>query len=143
MDAAAVSLERLREGYLKHKQGEEFVSNEEIEDYETRFHEAINDDLNMPVAMSIVWEVVKANKKSKRLAELLKQFDTVMGLNIEENKQEKKTEEIPQEIKDILEQRKQARESKAWKTSDALRDRLKELGFSVRDSKDGQTVEKI
>ena len=143
MDAAAVSLERLREGYQKHKQGEEFVSNEEIADYETRFHEAINDDLNMPVAMSIVWEVVKANKKSKRLAELLKQFDTVMGLNIEENKQEKKTEEIPEEIKDILEQRKQARESKDWKTSDELRDRLKELGFSVRDSKDGQTVEKI
>ncbi|HIU51087.1 MAG TPA: cysteine--tRNA ligase, partial [Candidatus Merdicola faecigallinarum] len=60
-----------------------------------------------------------------------------------ENKQEKKTEEIPEEIKDILEQRKQARESKDWKTSDELRDRLKELGFSVRDSKDGQTVEKI
>ena len=57
MDAAKVALGRLREGYLKHKEGTEEVSQEEINALKNRFLEAINDDLNMPVAMSVVWEV--------------------------------------------------------------------------------------
>ena len=71
MDAAKIALNRLREGYLKHSQGNEDVTNEQIEDYEKRFLEAINDDLNMPVAMSIVWEIIRNPKKSKKLQNLL------------------------------------------------------------------------
>ena len=98
--------------------------------------------MNMPMAMSIVWDVVKNPNKSKKLAELLLDFDKVMGLKITEPIF-KKEEEIPEEIAQIVEKRKQARANKDWATSDALRDELKEKGYNVKDSKDGMTIEKI
>ena len=82
MEAAKVALNRLREGYLKHSEGNEEISDEEIKNYEKRFLDAINDDLNMPVAMSIVWEIVRNPKKSKKLKELLLKFDEVLGLDL-------------------------------------------------------------
>ena len=82
MDSAKVALNRLREGYLRHSEGNEYVSDDEIKNYEERFLEAINDDLNMPVAMSVVWDVVKNPKKSQKLKELLLKFDEVLGLDL-------------------------------------------------------------
>ena len=71
MDAAKVALNRLREGYLKHSEGLEDVSDDVIKEYEERFLEAINDDLNMPVAMSVVWDIIKNPVKSKKLQKTL------------------------------------------------------------------------
>ncbi len=136
------ALARLKEGYAKHKEGLDDIDDTQVEEYRKKFHEAINDDMNMPMAMSIVWDVVKNPNKSKKLAELLLDFDKVMGLKITEPIF-KKEEEIPEEIAQIVEKRKQARANKDWATSDALRDELKEKGYNVKDSKDGMTIEKI
>lgn len=136
------ALARLKEGYAKHKEGLDNIDDTQVEEYRKKFHEAINDDMNMPMAMSIVWDVVKNPNKSKKLAELLLDFDKVMGLKITEPIF-KKEEEIPEEIAQIVEKRKQARANKDWATSDALRDELKEKGYNIKDSKDGMTIEKI
>ena len=93
----------------------------------------------MPVAMSVVWEVAKRTEKSKKLAELLKKFDRVLGIKIDEYKEEK----IPEDIKELLTKRAEARKNKDWTESDKLRDLIKEKGYIVKDSKEGQTVEKI
>ena len=140
IDAASKSLERLKEGYKKHLLGEEQVNKEVVDEFENRFHKAINDDLNMPLAMGVVWEVIRYEKKSKQLADLLLKFDTVLGLKINE---EDAKEQIPEEITNLLEQRSKAREEKNWAESDRLRDLIKEKGYIVKDSKDGATVEKI
>ena len=113
---------------------------EAIKAYEEKFHKAINDDLNMPMAMSIVWDVVKYPKKSKKISELLKKFDTVLGLNID---QMDKIEELPEEVKILIEQRKQARLEKNWQKSDELRDEINKMGYMIKDSKDGMKIEKI
>ena len=140
MDASAKSYERLKDGYQKHLEGKDDVAQEVIDEFENRFHMAINDDLNMPLAMSVVWEVVRYEQKSKKLADLLLKFDTVMGLQIDK-KTEK--EEIPEEILELVEQRKLARQEKDYAKSDEIRDALKEKGYEVKDTKDGMTVEKI
>ena len=140
IDAASKSLERLKEGYKKHLTGEDNINKEIVDGFEKRFHEAINDDLNMPLAMGVVWEVIRYEKKSKQLADLLLKFDTVLGLKIDEENQK---EEIPEEITNLLEQRQKAREDKHWAESDKLRDLIKEKGYLVKDGKDGATVEKI
>lgn len=140
------ALNRLREGFLKHQEGTIDVSNEKIKEYEDKFLETINDDLNMPAAMGIVWEVVRNQEKSKQYAELLLKFDQVLGLDLENSKQyleEAKKLELPEEIAELLEKRKQARENKDWAMSDQIRDELKEKGYSVKDTKEGMTVEKI
>ena len=139
MDAAKVALNRLKEGYKRHLVGEEIVEESFIKEFETRFLEAINDDLNMPQALSVIWDVVKYEKKSKLLAELLLKFDTVLGLNID--KEEKI--DLPEKIKNIVEERKQARLNKDWNKSDELRDKLMSLGYTVKDTKDGMEVNKI
>ena len=139
IDAAAKSLERLKNGYQTHKNGNDIVEDEKIKDLEKRFHEAINDDLNMPLAMGVVWEAVRYEKKSTKIAELLLKFDTVLGLKIDEEQKAKKLE-IPEEILKLVEKRKQAREEKNWEESDRLRDLIKEKGYEVKDTKDGMQV---
>lgn len=140
MDAAKVALNRLREGYLKHCEGTEDISDEEIKSYEQRFLEAINDDLNMPVAMSVVWEVIKNPRKSKKLQDLLLKFDEVLGFNLKEYKEEKL--ELPEDVKVLVLQRNEARKNKNWIESDRIRDILIEKGYSVKDSKEGTILEK-
>lgn len=142
LESSQNALNRLREGYQKHSEGNKVIDESIIENYKNRFLEAINDDLNMPVAMSVVWDVVKNPEKSKQFAKLLLEFDKVLGVDIEKS-EDKKEIELPQEIKDLLEQRKQARENKDWALSDKIRDELKEKGYMVKDTKEGMTIEKI
>ena len=143
-EAAQVALNRLREGYLKHLNGNDDVDDNVINEFEHRFHEAINDDLNMPMAMGIVWEVVKYSKKSKKIAKLLLKFDEVLGLQLDKVDNNNKSEEVlPKEIIDLVELRKKARLEKSWSVSDRLRVGLKSKGYNVIDSKDGMDIQKV
>lgn len=139
IEAASTALTRLRDGYQKHLEGTADVDDTIISEIENKFHKAINDDLNMPLAMSAVWEAVKYQDKSPKIAKLLEKFDTVLGLKIIE----KREEEIPQEILELVEQRKIARNEKNWTESDRLRDLIAQKGYSVKDTKDGAEVSKI
>ena len=142
--SAQKSLNRLREGYLKQLEGTQKVEKEELEQYKNRFIDAVNDDLNMPLAMGIVWEVIRNEKKSKDFADLLLEFDKILGLDIENSKkylEEQKTIELPEEITALLEERKTARENKNWAESDRIRDLLAQKGYIVKDTKDGQVIE--
>ena len=141
MDANAKALEKLREGYQKHLQGKEDVEDEVVTNFEEEFHKAINDDLNMPLAMSVVWDVIKYPKKSIKLAELLKKFDGVMALSIDKEIK-KKDYEIPEEIIKIAKEREKARKNKDWTKSDELRDLISKKGFLIKDLQNGYKIEK-
>ena len=140
--AAQISLDRLRELTLSHKGVDTKIDKQKLGDFENRFKNALNDDLNMPASLAVAFEVAKEHEKSNDYYLLLKKFDTVLSLNIDLKKQEEKIK-IPEEIKDILQERKEARDKKDFKTSDILRDKLKSLGYIVIDSKEGQKIEKI
>ena len=139
MDSAKTALKRLKDGYESNVNGVDDVDNSVILEFKESFLEAINDDLNMPQALSVVWDVIRYEKKSPKIAELLKNFDEVLGLNIDK----KEEVEIPDEIVNILEERKEARINRDYAKSDELRDKLKELGYIVKDTKDGQKIEKV
>ncbi len=145
MEATSKSLNRLRNGYKTHIEGKEKLDEEDrkrLEEIEHNFHEAINDDMNMPLAMSYVWEAVRYNKKSPEVADLLLKFDTVLGLKVDKEPEQEEIE-IPQEVLDLMKQRKQARQEKNWTESDRLRDLIKEKGYEVKDTKDGMDISKI
>lgn len=141
LESAKISLNRLKEGYLKHAEGIEDIEDSLIKVYENRFLEAINDDLNMPVALSIVWEIIKNPVKSKKLKDLLIKFDNILGFNlndytgVEEN-------DYSDEIIELINLRNKARENKNWVESDRIRDVLIEKGYKVKDGKDGTILEK-
>lgn len=139
IEAASKSLERLKNSYQTNLKGEDELTSEDanaLNTIENNFHKAINDDLNMPLAMSFVWEAARFEKKSPKVANLLKQFDTVLGIKIDQIN----IKQIPQEIIELVEQRKIARENKDWNKSDELRDIILEKGYIVKDTKDGMEV---
>ena len=141
IEASQKALDRLREAYQIHLNGKDDVLDSSIEDYMNRFKEALNDDLNFSSALAVVWEAAKNSLKSPKIAKLLKEFDEVLSLNVD--KIEEINEEIPEEILRMLEERKEARLNKDFAKSDEIRDKLKEKGYLVIDSKEGQKLEKI
>ncbi len=140
MEASAKSLERLKKGYQAHLEGKDEVEEATLIDLEKRFHLAINDDLAMPVAMGVVWEVVRQEKKAPKFAQLLLKFDAVLGLKIDETKEEHS--KIPNDILALIEQRKQARQEKDWAKSDELREQIQSKGYEIKDTKDGTQIER-
>ena len=143
IEAASKTLERLRNGYKCNINGTDILNNEdlqELERLEEEFHKAINDDMNMPLAMSFVWEVIKFNKKSPEVAKILLKFDSVLGIEIDK---EDTVINIPVEVLNLAKDRQQARKQKDWTESDRLRDEIKKLGFEIKDSKEGFELTKI
>ncbi len=142
IESAQKSLERLRGSYRAHLNGTDNLDEkdrEKLANIEENFHKAINDDLNMPLAMSYVWEAARFEKKSPEVAKMLAKFDTILGIDIDKQEEQK---EIPQEISELLEQRKKARENKDWAKSDEIRDLISEKGYIVKDTKNGQEISK-
>lgn len=141
IESAQKSLHRLRNLSKTHKDGNDDIDPEKINKYEYEFLEAINDDLNMPLAISVAWEVAKQEEKSNKYYELLMKFDKVLSLNLKY--EDENNFIIPEDIAKLLNDRKRARESKNFELSDELRDKIKEKGYAVKDTKNGQEIEKI
>ena len=143
--SAQISLNRLRELTLSHKGKEGKISKDVLDEYENKFLDAINDDINMPVAISVVWDLAKNEVKSNDIYNLILKFDKVLSLDLNKKQEDKKIKEenLPEEILEILDKRKKARESKDYALSDMLRDELKQKGYIVKDSKEGQKIEKV
>jgi len=108
----------------------------EVDDeFRRKFLETVNDDLNMPRAMALTWELVKSNlgEASKKATILL--FDQVLGLRLAEWRPSEET--IPEAIVSLVQQRQQARQEKRWKDADALRERVSEAGYEIEDTPQG------
>lgn len=132
--ASQVSLNRLRNGYLAHKNGNEDVPDSIINEFKEKFHININDDMNLPAALGILWDAIKYEKKSKKIAELIENFDTVFGLDlINSEKYLNVKAEIPEEITQLVEERKIAKSNKDWAKADEIRNAIKEKGFNIKD----------
>lgn len=141
IEANSKALIKLREGYQKHLNGGENVSCEIINEFEEKFHKAINDDLNIPLAMGIVWDAIKYEKKSPDIAKLLKRFDTILAIDID-RKTIQEENDVPKEIIELAEKRNQARINKDWAESDKLRDEILSKGYMIKDTKEGYEIKK-
>ena len=145
---AQKALERLYDSYVKNVNGADDVEEDVIKEYEEKFLSYINDDMNMPGAMSVVWDIARNTKKSAKFANLLLKFDEVLGLDMKNAEKylvkfkQNDSEELPAEIKKLVEERKDARAEKNWAKSDEIRDKIISLGYSIKDTKDGIIVKK-
>ncbi len=109
----------------------------EAERVREMFQEAINNDLDMPTALSITREVARTNKIApEERRRLLLDFDRVLGLRLD-TVQPKAPRVISEDVQELVRQRNEARAARNWKLSDQLRDQLKALGFEVRDTPKG------
>ncbi len=101
---------------------------------EEKFFEAINNDLNTPEALAILWDAVKADEIN---LESIINMDKILALDLH---QPEKEIEITDEVQKILDDRKKARDEKDWVESDLLRDELRKMGFDVEDTSGGQKI---
>ncbi|NCU28122.1 MAG: cysteine--tRNA ligase [Candidatus Moranbacteria bacterium] len=110
------------------------------EEYKNRFIEALDNNLESPKALSILWDLVKDNKieNKDKLATIL-DFDRVFGFGLDKIKEDN----IPDEIIKIAEERKIVRDSKDWGKSDELRDKIKSLGYDIKDTDMGYKISKL
>jgi len=108
--------------------------------YREKFLNFIDDDLNMPKALALIWEVVKNKRlKIKDKKELLLDFDKVFGLDLAKVKKPK----IPEEIKKLVEVREEYRRKGNWKSADEMRKKIKDLGYQIEDTKEGPKIKKL
>lgn len=108
--------------------------------FKEKFLKAINDDLNAPKALAVIQDLLKSKliADSCKLTTLL-DFDRVLGLKLKEALEPIKA---PQEVIDLAEKREQMRKDKNWAESDALREKIQELGFDIEDTDKGYTIKK-
>ncbi len=101
------------------------------------FHTAINDDLDLPIALSLARELARNNKiAAGERYRLLLDFDRVFGLRLAAV-EPKAAKVVSDEALALVRQRDEARAAKRWQESDQLRDQLKAMGFEVRDTPKG------
>lgn len=109
--------------------------------YEQKFLDAINDDLNTPKALAVMWEMVgNASVSAETKKATLLKFDEVLGLGLH-NPPAKEHKEIPDEIKTLVTERDKARSEKDFTKSDQLRKQIEQAGFKVLDTPEGTRLE--
>ena len=101
------------------------------------FHTAINDDLDLPTALSITREVARDNTiDAAERRRLILDFDRVLGLRLD-TVEAKAPRTVSAEVLALVKQRDEARAVRDWKRSDKIRDLLKTQGYEVRDTPKG------
>lgn len=125
------------------------------EEIDKKFDSAMEDDFNAALALADLFGYFKevgrlldaGDSKARRMTNQIKETYALLGLFKQSPaayaEKYAKKEEIPADVVAVAEERKTARAEKNWAKSDELREKLKEMGYAVKDSKDGYTLTKI
>jgi len=145
LKSAEVALAKLRQTYQSvagDHEGRTNLSPEklaQIEEYGREFSVAIENDLNMPEALAITWEVAKSNISNYDKYDLLTQFDRVLGLRLEQRSKDMvNRDEVSEQVEKLIEQREAVRKMRNYAEADKIRQDIEKLGYRVED-KGGRT----
>ncbi|PIR82259.1 cysteine--tRNA ligase [Candidatus Kaiserbacteria bacterium CG10_big_fil_rev_8_21_14_0_10_59_10] len=143
LGAAQQSLTRLRAAYAASVPPEDAKGS--ALPYERDFHLHVNNDLDTPGALAVVWGLVRDKAvapSAKRSA--LQRFDSVLGLSLEEVAPAATitTDELPERVRTMLEEREAARKKKDWLRADMLRDKILNAGYTLEDTPSGPRLSK-
>lgn len=140
LDSARNSLNRAKGkiSLLKNTDNSE-TDNSKSQEYIEQFTDAVNDDLNTTVALSVMWKTLDAIELSDAdKIELMKKYDKVLGLELLNTEKA----EIPEEIIKMAEERLQVRKENNWPESDKIRDEILAEGYIIKDSQEGYEIVK-
>jgi cysteinyl-tRNA synthetase len=129
LEAAQNALNRLRKEITGFGEG-----SSSIPEYEERFLEAVNDDLSMPKALSILWEVVRSGKSVSEKAATVFRMDEVLGLSLKDSSSIVQEQgKVPTEVQKLLEKREKLRQEKKFAEADKIREEILAMGYKVED----------
>ncbi len=143
LTASQNALDKLREHVISLKGASNRATlslekEKKVEDYSKRFLESVNDDLNTPRALAVLWEAVKSNVPSEDKYDLLMSFDEVLGLGLGQITNSKL--QIPKEIENLISKREEFRGKGDYESADKIRRDLEAKGFFVKDTDKGPRV---
>lgn len=143
LDAAKIAWGKLKERVKAFRTSHTTKSSASFEKHKKEFADAINDDLNMPIALSVMWAVVKDETLgSHERLQLLEDFDRVLGFGLKDIATEQAAP-LESHLKALVDERAVARKKKDFARADELRKRLLEQGILVEDSADGQRWKRV
>ncbi|GMU70797.1 MAG: cysteine--tRNA ligase [Burkholderiales bacterium] len=134
LDAAATGLDRMRHGFHALPSADASPDAASLE----RFGDEINDDLNLPRALALAWEVLRGDLAPVVKRATLARFDDVFGLGLAA--WTPKSVDAPADVKMLAEARLAARRNKAWAEADRLRAALHASGWEMEDRADGYAL---
>lgn len=152
MEAAQNALNNLREeirgwpSFAEASEGEDTknrLSEQAVEaksQFWQRFLQAANNDLNMPQAVGVLWDMIKSDTPTSSKAATILEMDKILGLGLDQYLG--KPIEVPGEVMKLVHKREQLRKSGDFKDSDKLRHEIKKLGFEVEDTPQGPKLKK-
>ncbi len=113
-----------------------------IKEYAKNFFKAVNDDLNMPMVLTLVWKLVRneIEMNNREKYELLLVFDKILAIDIA---REVTTERLPMKIEELIKKRESSRKNQDWETADEIRDEIKQHGYLLEDTSEGIRWRKI
>ena len=128
--------------------GDGAVDEAAAEPYKNAFKEALGNDLNTSLAVTALYDVLKADINDPTKRALIASFDTVLGLSLLDRAaalKEKQAAPVEgaEEIQALVDARTEAKKAKNWAEADRIRDQLKAMGIELLDSKEGTTWKKI
>lgn len=123
---------------LRQQIGKWPISKKTISEFEKKFQGAINNDLDLPQALAVVWDLVKSNYPEEEKKATLLKFDQVLGLKLEEFKPVKPSKKVAE----LVEEREKLREEKKWQEADKVRKKAAKLGWQIEDTNQGPKLRK-
>jgi len=151
LEGAQTALIRLHQYFIE-KLGEKNGS--VLNEYRSRFQKAINDDIDTPKAISVLWELVRDEEVARddKRATLVN-FDKVLGIGLLEGSKRLKemlrdadkrlaVTEAPDEVQQLLDEREAARKEKEWARADELREKIESQGYKIDDTDEGPKLRK-
>lgn len=127
------------------KKPDEVVELEDFEEFKGSFKAALDDDINTSNAITVLYDVLKADTNNETKLALIEDFDKVLSLGLIEAAKKLSAdgeEDIPEEVKVLVEERKAARKAKDFAKADELRDKIGELGYIVEETRQGTKIKK-
>lgn len=107
-------------------------------EFETKFLEAVETDLNMPKAVSIVWELLRSDYPDEAKAETLYKMDEILGLRIKEKSEELRN--VPESVKQMVKERQELRKVRKYNAADQIRAKIERMGYVIEDSSEGTKI---
>ena len=111
------------------------------------FTAAMDNDLNTAQAITVLYDILKADTTAATKLACIEAIDKVLSLNLIENAKalgaDAEAAEIPAEVLALVEQRKEARKAKDFAQADALRDQITALGWQIRETRQGTEITKL
>lgn len=126
LTSAQNALKKLYDLSKSYKRDENVPASQE---YIMKFNDKISEDLNMPEALAVVWELIKSELSEPEKLNTLIKLDEVLGFNISEHL----VFETPQTVIDLAKTRQQYRKSGIWDKADSLRKQIYEMGYEIED----------